>query len=401
MNSSVNAKNRNSRVDSHSQSMEKFNKDKQNLKLKNKSNFSIIEDIEENSIDENNRTKSKSGDSKITEENSDENSSQKSNSNQSKKNLKNKSSEKSSKIKKEKKNKIKYYQPNPIRTFDIPPGVLMEIYGEKKEGGPFPSIPDKLTFKEFNDLLYFYKPNLTAKNLNKLKNENSKIKDYNMNNYDSNFNEIMDDEDFVMKNVSIKNKIGKQTKFQVEEDIKSNCSNLREKLIVYEEEFRIKKNSTYNSVENPLININISPKMLKNINNKSEINFKNKKNMVKVFNEFEYNNLEEIKNEKLFEVKNLKNDMNVSKNNEEIFNEKFKEKKYNKNIVLPINKHVPFEKELGILKKYPRERLPNDILVISGKIKNTKIKKNLLGVTTSNLKSENLDKENKKKLLHS
>jgi len=59
--------------------------------------------------------------------------------------------------------KIKYFEQNPLRTHEIPAGVSMEIYGVKKESGPYPSIPNKLTFKEFNDILCLYKPDFAKK----------------------------------------------------------------------------------------------------------------------------------------------------------------------------------------------------------------------------------------------
>jgi hypothetical protein len=50
--------------------------------------------------------------------------------------------------------------------------------------------------------------------------------------------------------------------------------------------------------------------------------------------------------------------------------------KFNKPKQIPTNTHMDVRSELGILHKYPRERLPRDIMVLSGRVRKEKIKEN-------------------------
>jgi len=273
----------------------------------------------------------------------------------------------------EKRKRIKYYQPNPLRTHEIPPGVTMEIYGNKKEGGLFPSIPNKLTFKEFNDLLSIYKPELIKKKHTHSVNELYKI-------YETH---IMSDSKIEVSNLKnsriLKNQYT-QINSKIEEDLILKCADLKEQLFVFEEELKNKRNSNNDlklKTENPLKLISKSPKMISNkesISDKDhEIKLKNKKtNLVKVFKEFKYHAIDEINDENIYDFQKLKNGNNqncdLSKENEEFLFKHGKEIITKNQLVSPVNKHVPFEKELGPMKKYPRERLPKEILAISGKI---------------------------------
>jgi hypothetical protein len=56
--------------------------------------------------------------------------------------------------------KPRYYQPDPLTSHEVPPGVTMEFYGVKKTGGKYPETQGKLSNEEFQILLSKYKPKI-------------------------------------------------------------------------------------------------------------------------------------------------------------------------------------------------------------------------------------------------
>ncbi len=320
----------------------------------------------------------------------------------------------------ERRAKIKYYQPNPLNSHNILPGVSLEIYGMKKEGGPYPSVPNKLTFKEFNELLFIYKPELVKKKPKPTVKDLYKI-------YESNINVLSDskmDNNSKIKAGTLKNQFSHYNS-RLEEDLILKCADLQEQLFVYEEELKNIRKSSINlknvKEDNPLKSISKSPKLLSNkvdINKyKEKIIIKDKRknfNLVKVIKDFKYEDINEFDDEEVYDFKKKANNSNayleMLKKNDELMSKNNQKDSHNKNLMVsPVNKHVPYEKELGHMKKYPRERYAKEILAISGKIslekfpnKNNNLRRSIIsgsqfGSSSSNFFSAQMNKENNNK----
>jgi len=229
------------------------------------------------------------------------------------------------------------YQPDPLNSHVLPPGVSMISYGIKKDGGNFAEIPGRLSKKEFKTVLKTFRPlkinKLNVKNIlnEQTQNEKSFVRDMNI---------ISEDE---------------------ENNLKDSMKLLK---IFTSEEVRENKNI---AIVNSFKNINPTNRKPRT-NNKDEI-LKKKIEKIIANKELNLKNLNNLDDEKLYEIFHMYH--------ETLEKETFAvNKQKNK---LPNNVHISIEKELGLMKKYPRERVAKNILVISGKLqsKEEKIIKNI------------------------
>jgi hypothetical protein len=215
---------------------------------------------------------------------------------------------------------VRHYQPDPLLAYKIHPGVTMDFYGLKKSGGDYPPIENKLTKDEFNNLLQQYKPHLN----------------------------IMSDEHLQPDKKEIEN--------IPEENEGLNNSTKMTKIYEYmtQEEFDFLANSNSPDI-NKKKNIQGIDLLHPTKQLLMEIKKKQKKDKIKAMKDFKYENIHKFDDEKIYEGFNVFSETKSGFGN-------YRKKN------MPKNVHVDVEKEMGVMKKYPRERVAKSILEISGKI---------------------------------
>jgi hypothetical protein len=216
------------------------------------------------------------------------------------------------------------YQPDPIEHYVIQPGVTIDFYGLRKTGGKFPKIEERLSHEDF---------------LEKAKNRNPKT------------NQIV--VDYLQK---LDNAEDSQVEFKKlkEKEEKSEKSNNMPKMLINN------LNDEFDNKLKALVNENILHSVVKNtptnLKNLNEIKKKQKYNKVRAMRDFKFKDIHKIDDDEIRQAFNTP-EKNVD------FSIIFKGKK------MPKNVHMDIEKEMGFMKKYPRERISKDILFISGKSK--------------------------------
>lgn len=216
------------------------------------------------------------------------------------------------------------YQPDPIENYVIQPGVTIDFYGLRKTGGKFPKIQERMSHEEF---------------LEKAKDKNSKT-----NQIVVNYLQKLD-----------KNEISQgEFKKIKEKEEKSEKSNNMPKMLLNNFNDEIDNKLKVLSNENILQSIvKITPTKIKNLN---EIKKKQKYDKVKAMRDFKFKNIHKIDDDEIRQAFNT-TEKNVD------FSIIFEGKR------MPKNVHMDIEKEMGFMKKYPRERISKDILYLTGKAK--------------------------------
>lgn len=229
----------------------------------------------------------------------------------------------------------RYYQPDPLTSHEITPGVVMDFYGVKKEGGKFQDIPGRLSLEDFYTLLAMYKPtnkfisyeNPDIKRRDRIKQENiDKIAEA--------------DEKFEKESMNLERIFSEESS---DEEGQKNLAQQKKEDIIKRKLAKTTQNHGHTHTKQALY----------------EIRKKQKADKIRAMKEFQLDKLNQIDDEKLYDIFNIYDDkeaLSVIRK---------------KSVIKPAKVHVSAEKELGVMKKYPRERVAKDILAISGKIKNT------------------------------
>ena len=221
-----------------------------------------------------------------------------------------------------------YSQPDPLITVIPSNGVNLTSSGKTKAGNMF-SFENRMNQKEFDLMLTKLYPKRIHVNNKLFEHINDEIKDLKENSKTDNLNE--------------------------EYPIQKRLSNI----FITEDEEIIE---TLNNIKsNPSIT-NFKKCRIKDPNdklNKSKIS----NGMVKKSQDFNYQNINRIDNDDIYHNFAPNSYSLNGTNRKSIMN-------------LPISKHGLISQELGILKKYPRERMPQNILAISGKLEINYHKKN-------------------------
>jgi len=248
-----------------------------------------------------------------------------------------------------------FYQPDPMESHQIEKGVTFKYYEQVKNGGGFPNIPGRMTDKEFQEIIKKMKPK--QKNLDMLRVFDDDQQGINggaskqISKEHSLIDEAMDafDGSGFNKQTSIKNLYN----FLYEDD---SGANIKEKKL--RKEF---KSLEFLSPKRRLLFIK---KMLEEKKKKLEADRRDKAKVTK-HTDFQFEQLEKYNDERIYEKDKNTNRKPVS---DSLYEAEGSVKFHN-----PINPHVPYEKELGHMKKYPRERMAKDLLVSTGKLAITNV----------------------------
>ena len=250
-----------------------------------------------------------------------------------------------------------FYQPDPMESHQIEKGVTLKYYEQVKNGGGFPDITGRMTNKEFQEIIKKMKPK--QKNLDMLRVFDDDQQGMNagaskqISKEHSLIDEAMDafDGSGFNKNTSIKNLYN----FLYEDD---SGASFKEK----------KLRKEFKSLEflSPKRRLFFIKKMLEERKKKLAADRRDKAKVTKHI-DFQFEQLEKYDDERIYEKDKNTNQKPVRDSLYELEGEgsvKFHN---------PINPHVPYEKELGHMKKYPRERMAKDVLVSSGKLAITNV----------------------------
>jgi len=247
-----------------------------------------------------------------------------------------------------------FFQPDPYESHQIEKGVTMRFYEQTKKGGEFPEIPGRMTDKDFQLLVKQMKPK--QKNLDMLRvfdddGHNMGHEDDSQINIPTNL--LHDAMDGILDSYhDVKTKESRYSNRNLinlmYEDDRENNNNKEKKL---KKEFK--------SLEffSPQKRLKLIKKMLQD---RKKLLEEEKRDHVKITGDknfkYQYETMEKLTDARIYD--NFTTDQRP-KNVQASTSVKFHN---------PINPHVDYEKELGHMKKYPRERISKDILANTGRM---------------------------------